>query len=205
MGNSQTSNRKITVVNDEVAGVIKISDSVVRRLKGELKQGRDETKAPSQPAVYQNDNSNDVAKPSPQAASSSALPPVTAPVITVKESNAYGNIMEEAHLTALKIRQEKEAELRRVEEHWRNQLLNLTNHYNELSQLTEAEYRAAIHDVEIAFAKTSFSNVCSDQKERVLKCYKEHKDRPLECAGEVKEFAACVQKFRLENLDKQTR
>ena len=36
--------------------------------------------------------------------------------------------MEEAHLTALKIRQEKEAELRRVEEHWRNQLLNLTNH-----------------------------------------------------------------------------
>jgi len=80
------------------------------------------------------DNSNDVAKPPPQAASSSALPPVSAPVITVKESNAYGNIMEEAHLTALKIRQEKEAELRRVEEHWRNQLLNLTNHVRQKSQ-----------------------------------------------------------------------
>ena len=77
--------------------------------------------------------------------------------------------------------------------------------YNELAQLTEGEYRAAMEDVERSFAKASYSNVCSDQKERVLKCYKEHKDRPLECAREVKDFATCVQKFRLENLEKPIR
>jgi len=44
------------------------------------------------------------------------------------EPNPYEHFMEEAHLTALKIRQEKEAEIQRVQEHWRTQLLNLTEH-----------------------------------------------------------------------------
>lgn len=45
-----------------------------------------------------------------------------------KDATPYSSVMEDAHLTALKIRQEKEAEIRRIEEHWRAQLLNLTNH-----------------------------------------------------------------------------
>lgn len=49
-----------------------------------------------------------------------------------KEPNAYEHFMEEAHLTALKIRQEKEAEIRRVQEHWRKQLMNLTDHVNDI-------------------------------------------------------------------------
>lgn len=46
----------------------------------------------------------------------------------LKEPSDYENLMEEAHLTALKIRQEKEAEIRRIQEHWKTQLQNLTNH-----------------------------------------------------------------------------
>lgn len=46
----------------------------------------------------------------------------------IKESNPYEHFMEEAHMTSLKIRQEKEAEIQRVQEHWRNQLMNLTEH-----------------------------------------------------------------------------
>jgi hypothetical protein len=49
-----------------------------------------------------------------------------------KEPNPYEHFMEEAHLTALKIRQEKEAEIQRVQEHWRTQLLNLTEHVRNL-------------------------------------------------------------------------
>jgi hypothetical protein len=60
-------------------------------------------------------------------------------------------------------------------------------------------------DVELSFAKESFNNVCSDQKDRVLKCYQQHKDQPLLCAGEVKQFAACVQQFREGNLNKLSR
>lgn len=60
-------------------------------------------------------------------------------------------------------------------------------------------------DVERSFSKETFNNVCSEQKERVLKCYKENKDKPLYCANEVKEFASCVDKFRSESLDKLAR
>ena len=45
-----------------------------------------------------------------------------------KEETNYENLMEEAHLTALKIRQEKEAEIRRIQEHWKSQLQDLANH-----------------------------------------------------------------------------
>lgn len=65
-------------------------------------------------------------KPSHYA--NSPPPPSQANTKKSKESNAYEQFMEDAHLTSLKIRQEKEAEIRRVQEHWRNQLLNLTDH-----------------------------------------------------------------------------
>ena len=133
--------------------LFQISDSVVRRLKGELQQGREEVKAARQPVrnsiaiffiLYQvnnntskflfSDDSNDIVK-SPSEPTISTPPVEYRPSIEqTKESSGYGHIMEEAHLTALKIRQEKEAELRRVEEHWRNQLLNLTNHVRQKSQ-----------------------------------------------------------------------
>lgn len=59
------------------------------------------------------------------------------------ESNPYGHFMEEAHLTSLKIRQEKEAEIQRVQEHWRNQLLNLTEHVRNISHLLQNFWIAA--------------------------------------------------------------
>ena len=66
----------------------------------------------------------------PNTSSNGSTTPTTAPSGNkqVKEPNAYEHFMEEAHLTSLKIRQEKEAEIRRVQDHWRNQLLNLTDH-----------------------------------------------------------------------------
>ena len=51
MGANQSA-RKVTVVNDEASGVIKISDSVVQRLKGEIegepKQQQQQSKSEQQ-------------------------------------------------------------------------------------------------------------------------------------------------------------
>jgi len=66
MGANQ-STRKITVVNDEAAGVIKISDAVVQRLRGEI---AGDPPAPAAPAP---------AVPEPVAAEAVAPPP--APVV----------------------------------------------------------------------------------------------------------------------------
>ncbi len=76
--------------------------------------GKENTRPSNEPAQYP---------------SSVNMPPVPAASGSKKrDSTPYSSVMEDAHLTALKIRQEKEEEIRRVEEHWRNQLLNLTNH-----------------------------------------------------------------------------
>ena len=62
---------------------------------------------------------------------------VSAPAIVQKqpqqqssEPRPYEEFMEEAHLTALKIRKDKESEIKKIEEYWRNQLLDLTNEVN---------------------------------------------------------------------------
>jgi len=68
MGANQ-STRKITVVNDEAAGVIKISDAVVQRLRGEI---AGDPPAPATPAPAP-------AAPEPVAAEPAAPPP--APVV----------------------------------------------------------------------------------------------------------------------------
>jgi len=69
MGANQ-STRKITVVNDEAAGVIKISDAVVQRLRGEIAGDPPAPAAPAAPAP---------AAPEPVAAEAVAPPP--APVV----------------------------------------------------------------------------------------------------------------------------
>jgi hypothetical protein len=76
---------------------------------------------------------NEMPKPTKEIqASSKGVDAATATASTgskqSKEPNPYEHFMEEAHLTSLKIRQEKEAEIQRVQEHWRTQLLNLTEH-----------------------------------------------------------------------------
>jgi hypothetical protein len=51
------------------------------------------------------------------------------------EPRPYEEFMEEAHLTALKIRKDKESEIRNIEEYWRNQLSNLTNEIKQVKSI----------------------------------------------------------------------
>jgi hypothetical protein len=51
------------------------------------------------------------------------------------EPRPYEEFMEEAHLTALKIRKDKESEIRNIEEYWRNQLSNLTNEVKQVESI----------------------------------------------------------------------
>lgn len=77
MGADQ-STRKITVVNDEVSGVIKISDAVVQRLKGEIVRDA-EPGQPSAPAPPPPPPPEEAAPPPPPPASDPAAPPAMDP------------------------------------------------------------------------------------------------------------------------------
>ena len=53
--------------------------------------------------------------------------PASTEIVPVRVPHPYENFMEEAHITAMKLREENEAKVRKVEDHWRNQLLSITN------------------------------------------------------------------------------
>jgi len=127
----------------------------------------------------------------------------TAPT-AVPDSRIYGDFIEEAHLTALKLREDKDAEVRKVEQYWKNQLTKLNERYDNLSAISKTEHQAAVQDVELCYKKDKHENVCVDLKTSLLKCYKANKDRPLNCSDIVKNFSACVEQFRLEKLAKST-
>jgi len=133
-------------------------------------------------------------------------PVVQTPVASqVREPRPYENFMEEAHITALRLKEENGAKIRQVEDHWRNQLLNITDQYDQLKKLNEDEYHAAMTKVNGYYASfEKIEGVCSDRKNCLLKCYQDNKNQSLLCSGEVKQFESCVQQFRLNNIGKST-
>merc|ERR1712223_1935785 len=121
---SQQSSRRITEVSDEASGVIKISDSVVNRLKEEIEgannnqQNREENARPSNdppPPQTQPPTIPEVEKP--QTVVPEPIPPAPEPKVAepiVQELRAQRPIIhyvEEPSLSSLRIRAEKEKEL----------------------------------------------------------------------------------------------
>merc|ERR1712071_546253 len=75
---------------------------------------------------------------------------------------------------ALRLKEENGAKIRQVEDHWRNQLLNITDQYDQLKKLNEDEYHAAMTKVNGYYASfEKIEGVCSDRKNCLLKCYQD--------------------------------
>jgi len=250
MGANQ-STRKITVVNDEVSGVIKISDAVVQRLKGEI-SGEAASKAPAvsdTPSVVSDVpvvNPNplpppepksetpaapavDVAETSPQTFESTSLPTndnvpppaVSPPVIESApsppappiesapvEAQAPAHVwqrpiiqyIEEPSLSALRVRAEKEEELKRLEDYWKDRLRKQEEDHIANTKLTEEEILKNSKRVETLFTPASNREICRDSRLAVQSCYSENPSKPLLCRDKVLEFSNCVNKSRMELL-----
>merc|ERR1711953_1461325 len=118
---SQQSTRRLTVVNDEAAGVIKISDSVVERIQSELEQGKAaaaKKEADRQPQVSPPTPAPPVETSPPPAEvevpSPPSPPPPVAPVTpptTVQPKPVIQYVEKEPSLSSLRIKAEKEKEL----------------------------------------------------------------------------------------------
>jgi len=252
MGQNQ-STRKITVVNDEVSGVIKISDAVVQRLKGEITGGAApeqasaptptpaapppepkieatpppppveivppppvEAEAPplvetpplpppevvalpppvSEPLPPPPPSSEPAAAAPPPAAAPEAAPPAPAPShVWQRPIIQY---IEEPSLSALRVRAEKEEELKRLEEYWKDRLQKQEENHIANAKLTEEEIVKSAKHVETLFTPASSREICRDSRLAVQSCYSENPSKPLLCRDIVKEFSSCVSKARLE-------
>jgi len=242
MGQNQ-STRKITVVNDEVSGVIKISDAVVQRLKGEITGGAAPEPAPtpapapapsSEPKVEASPPPPPVEivppppieapppvetpqpppveavaePPPPPPASEPTAPPAPPAAVTEAASPAPGpshvwqrpiiQYIEEPSLSALRVRAEKEEELKRLEDYWKDRLQKQEENHIANAKLTEEEIIKSAKHVETLFTPASSREICRDSRLAVQSCYSENPSKPLLCRDKIKEFSSCVSKARLE-------
>lgn len=252
MGQNQ-STRKITVVNDEVSGVIKISDAVVQRLKGEITGGAAPEQAsaltptpaapPPEPKIEATPppppveivppppveapplvetpplpppevvalpppvseplpppppppSSEPAAAAPPPAAAPEAAPPT--PVPSHVWQRPIIQYIEEPSLSALRVRAEKEEELKRLEEYWKDRLQKQEENHIANAKLTEEEIVKSAKHVETLFTPASSREICRDSRLAVQSCYSENPSKPLLCRDIVKEFSSCVSKARLE-------
>jgi len=226
---AQQSSRRITVVSDEASGVIKISDSVVNRLKEEIEgaNSNSQQKQESQalPTVSQ------PPFPMPEAPSSPPpeAPPQVVPVVViphppvpeiptpvqkdvqaiepvvVQESRPQRPIIhyvEEPSLSSLKIRADKEKELNDLDNHWRKRMHEVEQEKTTISNLQAASISMSVKELEDVLNYKPVAPICTSQRSLVTKCLKENKGKPLNCGDYVKEFSNCANSARLSFLER---
>ena len=130
MGANQSA-RKVTVVNDEASGVIKISDSVVQRLKGEISgdsQQQQQQQQQSSPAAAPEKVAPPPAAPveptpPPPPPAAPAPAPPSEPVIQQQVwQRPIIQYIEEPSISALRVKAEKEEEMKTQDDYWRERL-----------------------------------------------------------------------------------
>jgi len=64
------------------------------------------------------------------------------------------------------------------------------------------EFHKSVQDIEHRIKPLESSAICTESQSNVLECYRQHKNQPLKCAKEVKQFIDCVQETRLKFMQK---
>ena len=165
MGNAG-STRKISLQNEDPASVIKVSDSVVQRLKGAA-----ETESQDDASSV---NSNAVS--SQQQYSENEPSKTSLEVRREKEAEISNNDMYwERRLAKLQDTHKKAN--RRMEEEY---------------EAAIQEVRRGFPNIPVG----NESLPCQDAEADVIRCYKEHPRQTLLCAKEVQAFSACIDEIR---------
>lgn len=179
MGNTP-SNRRVTVVNDDVVGVVQVSENVVRRLK-------------SKPPPPNDNKPNDFEerREAPIPAAPAPAPPSYIPFAPP-----------EPFSTTLEQRQKYHEEFKKAEKSWNNRIHELETQNRLLFETAKDKFAATLHEVESNHVKNSYAPVCPDKQHQVLRCYKDNGKLPLNCSREVHDFMECVDKVRMTALSK---
>jgi len=209
MGANQ-STRKITVVNDEASGVIKISDAVVQRLKGEI---TGESAAPPSPVassppppVEAPTTATPLPPPPPPQDVAPPPPPSDHPTVEATATHVWQRpiiqYIEEPSLSALRVRTEKEEELMQLEAYWQERLASQETAHIEQAKLTEEEVARSARMVDTLFRPVSShrKELCRDASDAVQSCYSSNSQQPLLCRDKVLQFSHCVHQARANLL-----
>ncbi|KAH8232237.1 hypothetical protein KR032_002465 [Drosophila birchii] len=193
--------RSVSMENPTPAGVIDISDDVVKRLKAGISQQAREH------AIAAED-----AKPSPKATPKAAAKPVTAstvaPAPAPKVSYPTATpiyVQGGGHtISAADVQRQMNQELVKNDELWKERMTKLEENLKKTNTILEKEYANAVENVHKRFVNTASAHKvppCQEFKSQLLACYRAHPGETLKCMEEVAQFRLCIDQHRVQKLD----
>ncbi|XP_017144486.1 MICOS complex subunit MIC19 [Drosophila miranda] len=184
--------RSVSMENPTPAGVIDISDDVVKRLKAGISQQA------RQQAVAAEESKPAAKAPSVPAA---VLP---APASAVRAPSSIYVQGGGQTISAADVQRQMNQELKQNDEIWRQRLINLEENLKKTNAILESEYANAVENVHKRFVSTAAAQKlppCQDLKAQLLACYRAHPGETLQCMDEVAQFRQCVDLHRIKKLD----
>uniref|UniRef100_A0A0V0G5Z6 Putative head-elevated expression protein n=1 Tax=Triatoma dimidiata TaxID=72491 RepID=A0A0V0G5Z6_TRIDM len=180
MGGQQSTHR-ISIDNDgDSASVIKVSESVVERLKGGPDSSQEmEEEEVSKPNVRNPRFTNYKHVPVPENIPIQGLP----------------------YITSKDIQQELEIEIQKNNDYWEKRIAELQMSQERMNRIMEEEYVKATEEIQKYLPKVRPANAklpCQGGRSSVTSCYKNHPRQPLNCAAEVEQFANCMISTRVK-------
>ncbi|KAF2365736.1 hypothetical protein FHG87_003511 [Trinorchestia longiramus] len=194
------STRKITLINDEKSGIIKLSDNLAQRLKGQLEDAEQQPpKSPKKAFIPP-----PPPPPSPPPPSADPIPPAGGAAWDEGRSDPWSGLYaEEGRRALLRLQEEQNQAIAAVHQQWQQKMKQREDQWVETSKLSTAELQRTAEEVEAAFVKSSVTHVCHDCQSAVLKCYQDHPKQTLLCADAVQKFTRCVDLTRLQSVTKE--
>ena len=100
------------------------------------------------------------------------------------------------------LRGEYERKLQYYQQVWRARFEELDRLNSQLFKLNSEKFANEVSRVDERYFKnhSTYEVPCKESELTVIQCYNANLKRPLLCSDEVKQFASCVEKTRLENL-----
>ncbi|XP_058856155.1 MICOS complex subunit mic25-a-like isoform X1 [Acipenser ruthenus] len=86
----------------------------------------------------------------------------------------------------------KEAQLKRLDAFYKEQLAHLEKKNIEYYKLTSEQFREAATQAEAHVKKRNVEPVCSNLQSEILRCYREHQHETLNCSDLAREYKQCI-------------
>ncbi|EDW99177.1 uncharacterized protein LOC6538962 [Drosophila yakuba] len=192
--------RSVSMENPTPAGVIDISDDVVKRLKaGISQQAREHAAAAEESKPAPKPTTMAAAKPAASAPAAPSAPKVSYPAAVPIYVQGGGHT-----ISAADVQRQMNQELVKNDELWKERMAKLEENLKKTNTILEKEYANAVDNVHKRFVSTASSHKvppCQDLKSQLLACYRAYPGETLKCMEEVAQFRQCIDLHRVQKLD----
>ncbi|KAH8307984.1 hypothetical protein KR059_003832 [Drosophila kikkawai] len=190
--------RSVSMENPTPAGVIDISDDVVKRLKAGISQQAREHAEDSKPSPKA------TPKAAPKPAPTTPVAPASAPKVSYPTATPI-YVQGGGHtISAADVQRQMNQELVKNDELWKDRMTKLEENLKKTNTILEKEYANAVENVHKRFVNTAAAHKvppCQEFKSQLLACYRSHPGETLKCMEEVAQFRQCIDQHRVQKLD----